>query len=58
MGMETEIETPKTRRCVPQKPSLDLPEVTESLPPESEFGPDPLTRSTKKKWTILNPTTI
>jgi hypothetical protein len=53
MGMELEIETKPTRRFVPQKPSLDLPELTESLPPESEFGPDPLTRSTKKKWGIV-----
>jgi hypothetical protein len=30
-----------------------LPELTESLPPESEFGPDPLTRSIKKKWGIV-----
>jgi hypothetical protein len=58
MGMETEMEMPKALRFVPQKPSLNLPELTESLPPESEFGPDPLTRSTKKKWTILNPTPI
>jgi hypothetical protein len=51
MGME--METPSARRFVSQKPSLDLPELTESLPPESEFGPDPLTRSTKKKWGIV-----
>ena len=56
MGMEPEIETPKARRFVPQAPSLDLPELTESLPPEREFGPDPLTRSIKKKWNILTPT--
>jgi hypothetical protein len=53
LGMELEIETKPTRRFVPQKPSLDLPELTESLPPESEFGPDPLTRSIKKKWGIV-----
>jgi hypothetical protein len=53
MGMEAEMETPKARRFVPQTPSLDLPELTESLPPESEFGPDPLTRSIKKKWGIV-----
>ena len=53
MGMEAEIETPTTRRFVPPKSSLDLPELTESPPPESEFGPDPLTRSIKKKWGIV-----
>jgi len=58
MGMEPEMEKPKARRFVSQTPCLDLPELTESLPPESEFGPDPLTRSIKKKWTILNPTQI
>ena len=56
MGMEPEIEMQSARRFVPQKPSLDLPELTESLPPESEFGPDPLTLSTKKKWGIVSPT--
>jgi hypothetical protein len=53
MGMEPETETQPARRFVPQKPSLDLPELTESLPLESEFGPDPLTRSIKKKWGIV-----
>jgi hypothetical protein len=53
MGMDPEIETPTTRRFVPPKLSLRLPELTESLPPESEFGPDPLTRSIKKKWGIV-----
>ena len=53
MGMEPEIETPTARRFVPAKQALDLPELTESLPPESEFGPDPLTRSIKKKWGIV-----
>jgi hypothetical protein len=51
MGME--METPSARRFVPTKPSLELPELTESLPPASEFGPDPLTRSVKKKWGIV-----
>jgi hypothetical protein len=58
MGMEPEIETAPARRLVPQKPSLELPELTEPLPPASEFGADPLTRSIKKKWTIINPTKI
>ena len=51
MGMEP--ETSPARRFVPQELSLDLPELTGSLPPESEFGPDPLTRSIKKKWGIV-----
>ena len=37
-------------------PTLELPNLPESLPPESEFGPDPLTLSTKKKWGIVPPT--
>jgi hypothetical protein len=53
MGMEPEMEPQPARHFVPPKPSFDLPELTESLPPESEFGPDPLTRSTKKKWGIV-----
>jgi len=58
MGMEPEVKTPQARAFVPQKPSLDLPELTEPLPLPSEFGPDPLTRSTKKKWNIITPTKI
>jgi hypothetical protein len=53
MGMEPEMETQPARRFAPQKVPFDLPELTESLPPESEFGPDPLTRSIKKKWGIV-----
>ena len=37
-------------------PTPELPNLPESLPPESEFGPDPLTLSTKKKWGIVPPT--
>ena len=37
-------------------PTPKLPNLPESLPPESEFGPDPLTLSTKKKWGIVPPT--
>ncbi len=46
---------PVTRRRL-EKPPADLPDLTESLPPESEFGPDPLTLSIKKKWGIVPPT--
>jgi hypothetical protein len=56
MGMEPEMETQRAGRFVPAKPSPDLPELTESLPPTSEFGADPLTRSIKKKWGIVPPT--
>ncbi len=52
MGMEPE----KSSRFVPTRSSLEFPDLTESLPPPSEFGPDPLTRSTKKKWGIVPPT--
>jgi hypothetical protein len=38
---------------VAAKPALKMPELTEPLPPASEFGPDPLTRSIKKKWGIV-----
>jgi hypothetical protein len=37
-------------------PAAGVPDLTEVLPPESEFGPDPLTLSTKKKWGIVPPT--
>ena len=53
LGMESENEPQPVRRFVPTKPALELPELTESLPPASEFGPDPLTRSVKKKWGIV-----
>jgi hypothetical protein len=39
-----------------EKPLPETPDLTESLPPPSEFGPDPLTLSTKKKWGIVPPT--
>jgi hypothetical protein len=58
MGMESDNEMQPPRRLVPPKPSLDLPELTEPLPPASEFGADPLTQSIKKKWNILTPTQI
>jgi hypothetical protein len=61
MGMEPEMETQPARRFVPQKPSLDFPELTEPLPPGSEFGPDPLTLPPKGKsssgWGVLKPKT-
>ena len=37
-------------------PAAGVPDLTELLPPPSEFGPDPLTLSTKKKWGIVSPT--
>ena len=37
-------------------PAVSIPDLTELLPPPSEFGPDPLTLSTKKKWGIVPPT--
>jgi hypothetical protein len=37
-------------------PAAEIPDLTELLPPPSEFGPDPLTLSTKKKWGIVSPT--
>jgi len=46
---------PVTRRTE-EKPLPKMPNLTESLPPPSEYGPDPLTLSTKKKWGIVPPT--
>jgi hypothetical protein len=40
----------------PEKPRAEMPDLTESLPPPSEFGPDPLTLSIRKKWGIVPPT--
>jgi hypothetical protein len=54
MGMEPKPETQP--RFVPQIPALEWPDLTESMPPPSEFGPDLLTRSIKKKWGIVPPT--
>jgi hypothetical protein len=45
---------PVTRRRL-EKPPAEMPDLTESLPPPSEYGPDPLTLSTKKKWGIVPP---
>jgi hypothetical protein len=58
MGMESESETPSARRFISKKPSLELPELTESLPPQSDFDLDELTsppmeKTKSKKWTVL-----
>jgi hypothetical protein len=53
MGMESEIKAPSSRPLLSPKPHHELPEWTEPLPPASEFGPDPLTTSVKKKWGIF-----
>jgi hypothetical protein len=41
------------------EPSSEMPELTESLPPPSDFTADPLTLppmgKKKSKWTIINP---
>jgi hypothetical protein len=60
MGMESENERPLARSFIPQKPSFDLPELTESLPPQSDFDVDELTsppmeKTKSKKWTVLQP---
>ena len=60
MGMEPEFETPSARRFVPQRPFSDLPKLTESLPPQSDFDLDELTsppmeKTKSKKWTVLQP---
>ena len=46
---------PATRRRLEKSPA-EMPDLTESLPPPSEYGLDPLTLSTKKKWGIVPPT--
>ena len=56
MGME--METPSARRFVSQKASFNLPELTESLPRQSDFDLDELTsppmeKTKSKKWTVL-----
>jgi hypothetical protein len=47
------------KHSMPKPASPELPELTESLPPESEFTDDPLTKplkgKTKSKWTVLKP---
>jgi hypothetical protein len=58
MGMES--ESPSVRRFSIPKPSPALPELTESLPPQSDFDLDELTsppmeKTKSKKWTVLQP---
>jgi hypothetical protein len=58
MGME--METPSARRLVSKMHSTRLPELTESLPPQSDFDLDELTsppmeKTKSKKWTVLQP---
>jgi hypothetical protein len=57
LGMApAEINPATVTRSHLEKPHPEEPVLTELLPPESEFGPDPLTRSIKKKWGIVPPT--
>jgi hypothetical protein len=57
LGMAPDEPRPATAPPSRAKaPTPELPNLPESLPPESEFGPDPLTLSTKKKWGIVPPT--
>jgi DNA-binding transcriptional MocR family regulator len=57
LGMAPDEPRPATAPPNPaQAPAPELPYLPESLPPPSEFGPDPLTLSTKKKWGIVAPT--
>jgi hypothetical protein len=57
LGMAPEEKRPAVAtRSRAEKPPAGEPILTESLPPESEFGPDPLTLSIKKKWGIVPPT--
>jgi hypothetical protein len=57
LGMAPAELTPlPVNRRTEEKPLPKMPNLTESLPPPSEYGPDPLTLSTKKKWGIVPPT--
>ena len=57
LGMApAELTPPPVTRQRLEKPPAEMPDLTESLPPPSEFGPDPLTRNIKKKWGIVPPT--
>jgi len=57
LGMApAELTPPHVTRQRLEKPHAEMPDLTESLPPPSEFGPDPLTRNIKKKWGIVPPT--
>jgi hypothetical protein len=59
LGMEPEPDlTAASRRQRSQapEPMLEMPELTDSLPPPSEFGPDPLTISRKARWGTITTT--
>lgn len=48
----------RSGKANPVEPTADLPELTESPPPTSEFTTDPLTKplkgkTAKSKWTVL-----
>ncbi len=55
----TELMPAPVQRATAERPSSELPEFTESLPPPSDFTADPLTRplmgKRKSKWTVLKP---
>jgi hypothetical protein len=59
LGMEAESILPaasrRQRNHLPEPPP-EMPELTDSLPPLSEFGPDPLTISRKARWGTITKT--
>jgi hypothetical protein len=46
----------KTTTVTPPRPERPRPEMAQLTEPQSDFGVDPLTLSTKKKWGIVPPT--
>ena len=54
LGMApAEIKPAAATRLRSERPRPEMPQLTE---PQSDFGVDPLTLSTKKKWGIVPPT--
>jgi hypothetical protein len=59
LGMESGSDLPapsRRKRDQPPEPPLEMPELTDSLPLPSEFGPDPLTISRKARWGTITKT--
>jgi hypothetical protein len=49
LGMAPDESMPATPARA-EESSAELPNLSDFIPPPSEFGPDPLTVSTKKRW--------
>jgi len=56
LGMAPDERRPPAASSRFSVPDGEQQHLSEALPPPSEFGPDPLTRSAKKKWNTITKT--